>query len=187
MIISGEVSFIGNKARSGGGISYTTFNLEGSKPIAMELQEPLNMTFYGNIAKENGAAIYIEDYYLDTYLCPLLAAHISQLPCFLKIKNTTKSLSQMILNFIDNSATGSVLFGGAIEYCSVYENNISSLTGYEVLQNLSKRSFKIEENYASNPTLKIGLCDNNNTRWIFKERCPTRSTIQSVSNCFRRI
>ena len=166
MIISGEVSFIGNKARSGGGISYSTFNPEGRKPIAMELQEPLNMTFHGNTATENGSAIHIEDYYLDTYLCPDLAAHRSLLPCFFKIKSTTKSLSQMNLNFIDNSATGSVLFGGAIEYCSAYESNISSLTGYEVLQNLSKRSFKIKENYASTPALKIRLCRNNNTRFI---------------------
>ena len=61
MIISGTVSFIQNKARSGGGISYSTFNPLQSNPIAMELQEPLNMTFYGNIAKENGSAIHIED------------------------------------------------------------------------------------------------------------------------------
>ena len=163
MIISGAVSFIGNKAKSGGGISCSIFDLEGSQPIAMELQEPLNMTFYGNTAKENGAAIHIEDNYLDTYLCPDLETHRSQLHCFFKIKNTTKSLSQMNLNFIDNSATGSVLFGGAIEYCSAYNSNISSLTGYEVLQNLSKGSFKIEENYASTPALKIRLCENNNT------------------------
>ena len=77
------------------------------------------MTFYGNTAKENGATIHIEDYYLDVYLCPDLASLKSHLPCFFKIKNTTKSLSQMNLYFIDNSATGSVLFGGAIEYCSI--------------------------------------------------------------------
>ena len=163
MIISGTVSFIGNKAKSGGGISYSINDLEGSKPVAMELQEPLNMTFYGNTAKENGAAIHIDDFYLDTYLCPDLAAHRSQLHCFFKVKNTNKSLSQMNLNFIDNSATGSVLFGGAIEYCSAYESNISSLTGYEVLQNISKGSFKIKENYASTPALKIRLCRSNNT------------------------
>ena len=155
MVISGAVSFIGNNARSGGGISYSTSNPAGSKPIAMELQEPLNMTFYRNTAKKNGGAINIEDYYLDTYLCPFLAAHISELPCFFKIKNKTKSLSQMNLNFINNSATGSVLFGGAIEYC---DSNISSLTGYEVLQNLSKRSFKIKD-YASTPALRIRLCE----------------------------
>ena len=166
MIISGAVSFIGNKATSGGGISYSTFTQGGSKPIAMELQEPLNMTFYGNSAKENGAAIYIKDNFLDTYLCLVLAAHNSQLPCFIKIKNNTKSLSQMNLNFIENSATGSVLFGGAIEYCSAYESNISSLTGYEVLQNLSNISFKIKENYASTPALKIRLCENNNAGFI---------------------
>ena len=166
MIISGAVSFIGNKAISGGGISYSTFNPGGSTPIPMELQEPLVMTFYGNTAKENGAAIYIEDHYLDTYLCADLAAHRSILPCFFKIKNTTKSLSQMNINFIDNSATGSVLFGGAIEYCSAYKSNISSLTGYEVLQNLSNSNFKIKENYASTPALKIRLCENNNAGFI---------------------
>ena len=69
MTISGTISFIGNKARSGGGISCLIINPDGSKPIAMELQEPLNMTFYGNTAKENGSAIHIEDNYLDTYLC----------------------------------------------------------------------------------------------------------------------
>ena len=165
MIISGTVSFIGNKAKRGGGISCLIFNPGGSKPIAMELQEPLNMTFYGNTAKENGSAIYIQDY-LDTYLCPVLAAYKSQFPCFIKIKNTTKSFSQMNLNFIENSATGSVLFGGAIEYCSAYESNISSLTGYEVLQNLSNSNFKIKENYASTPALKIRLCENNNVGLI---------------------
>ena len=165
MIISGAVSFIGNKAKRGGGISCLIFNPGGSKPIAMELQEPLNMTFYGNTAKENGSAIYIQDY-LDTYLCPVLAAYKSQFPCFIKIKNTTKSFSQMNLNFIENSATGSVLFGGAIEYCSAYESNISSLTGYEVLQNLSNSNFKIKENYASTPALKIRLCENNNVGLI---------------------
>ena len=165
MIISGAVSFIGNKAKRGGGISisYSTSNPKVSKVIAMELQEPINLTFYGNIAKENGSAIHIED---DTYLCPDLAAYKLHHPCFFKIENTTKSLSQMNLNFIDNSATGSVLFGGAIEYCSAYDSNISSLTGYEVLQNISKRSFKIKENYASTPTLKIRLCRNNNIGFI---------------------
>ena len=164
MIISGAVSFIGNKATRGGGISCSTFIPVGSRPIPMELQEPLVMIFYGNTA--NGAAIYIKDYYLDTYLCADLAIHRSILPCFFKIKNKTKSLSQMNINFIDNSATGSVLFGGAIEYCSAYKSNISYLTGYEVLQNLSNSSFKIKENYASNPVLKIRLCRKNNTGFI---------------------
>ena len=166
MIISGAVSFIGNKAKRGGGISCLIFNSDGSKPIAMELQEPLNMTFYGNTATENGGAIYILDYYLDTYLSPDLAAYKSQHPCFIKIKNTTKSLSQMNLYFIENSATGSVLFGGAIEYCSAYKSNISSLTGYEVLQKLSNSSFKIKENHAPTPALKIRLCENNNAGFI---------------------
>ena len=73
------------------------------------------------------------------------------------------SLSSVNLNFTDNQAhDGSFLFGGHIEICHVDTKTIGTTTGYKLLQRLSRNTFKIEQEYASIPAMKIVHCKHNN-------------------------
>ena len=154
MTLSGFVVFMANKAWCGGGISlYYTSEITKLSPNFVIFDEPLNLLFHSNVAKRSGGALHIYDSYLD---CRKLTNY-SIFNCFFTVND---SINLVNLNFTDNKASdrSTSIYGGAIQYCQVNVKNKISY-GYQVLQNLTKTTTDIKNEYTNDGTYKICLCN----------------------------
>ena len=183
MTLTGSVNFVANQAQSGGGIS-TYYNSEpGLHSLNfISFQEPLNLTFYANIAKTTGGAMYINDVYLNNRLCEYVeySFHRKKLiSCFFALNG---SVSLIDLNFTSNKAlAGEGIYGGAIKYCSVEVFKLRQ-AGYLVLQELIKYSTKIENLYANLDVLEIRYCINGTTPDLYNQSVDIRVQRGQVFN-----
>ena len=167
MTLTGSVIFIGNKAQSGGGISiYYSSEPRINNPNFLVFQEPLDILFYSNVATQFGGAMYINDKYLDTKLCEYLFPYKKFTnKCFFTLKFGLER--NVNLNFTNNQAlAGAGIYGGAIQYCLVELRN-KTQRGYEVLQDLSITSIKIQKLY-NNVALKTRSCINGTTPYLLR-------------------
>ena len=153
MTLTGSVLFIENKANHGGGISiYYTSDSRISRPNLTIFQEPLDILFFSNVATQFGGALYITD---DNSDCRQLS-NSSNFNCFFTVNG---SISFVKLNFTWNEAPeGAGIYGGTIQYCKVEVGN-QKHRGYQVLQNLTKTSIKIQNEYGSPDAREIRLCN----------------------------
>ena len=169
MTLTGSVIFVANRAQSGGGISiYYSSEPKISNPNFLVFQEPLDMLFYENVAKRFGGAININDRYLDTRLCEYLFPYkLFTNKCFFTLKFGLES--NVSLNFTSNQAlAGAGIYGGAIQYCLVEIGN-KPQCGYEVLQDLSVTSTKIQNLYDHFVPLKTRYCINGITPYLRRQ------------------
>ena len=154
MTLTGSVIFLANEAWWGGGISiYYTSDILKCSPNFITFEEPLNLLFHSNIAKKSGGALYIYDEYFD---CRKLTSY-SIFNCFFTVNG---SIHFVNLNFTDNKASdnSTSIYGGAIQYCQVKVKN-QKLKGYRLLQNLTKTSTDIKNEYANHYIYKVRLCN----------------------------
>ena len=152
MTLTGSVIFMANKAENGGGMSIF-YNSDSTKchPHFIIFQEPLNILFHSNTAKRLGGAMAIEDtnsgcrqwdpYYFNYFFT------VNGFIRFIK------------LNFTGNRASeGNNIYGGGIQYCEVVITN-QRQRGYKVLQNLTKVSTEVQNEYANHNLCEIRLCN----------------------------
>ena len=154
MTLTGSVIFMANKARLGGGISiqYNSDLRKCYNPNFIIFQEPLDLLFLSNSARNFGGVLYIED---ANSACrqsnPLYYSY-----CFLTMNGSTKFVK---LNFTGNKASvGTGIYGGAIQYCEVGLLS-ERQKGYKVLQNRTKTSTEIQHKYANLKTYETHLCN----------------------------
>ena len=154
MTLTGTVIFMANKAEYGGGISMFYSSDSGKNyPNFIIFQEPLDILFHSNAARELGGALYIND--ADSG-CKQHEEYNYIFYCFFTVNGSMKFVT---LNFIGNKASdGTGIYGGAIQYCEVVGSN-QRQKGYKVLQTLTKNSTEIQHKYANHYPYKIRLCN----------------------------
>ena len=153
MTLTGSVVLLSNKANHGGGINiHYIYDSRKCHSNFIILQEPLDLLFHSNFAKRFGGALYVNDansgcrqwdtrYYFY---------------CFFRVNGSMRYIK---LNFTGNKALkGTGIYGGAIQYCEVEVRN-QRQRGYIVLQNLTKTSTAIQNEYASDIPYEIRLCN----------------------------
>ena len=152
MTLTGFVLFMENKAIHGGGIAiHYTSDSRICRPNLIIFQEPLDILFYSNVG-QFGGALYIYDDYSD---CSQVS-NSSNFNCFFAVNGSTSIVQ---LNFTGNEAPeGAGIYGGGIQYCQVEVGN-QKHEGYQVLQNLTKNSIKIPNEYGSSDSYEIRLCN----------------------------
>ena len=149
MTLTGSIIFIANKAGKGGGISiyYST----KCHPNFIIFKEPLDVLFHSNIAGGLGGALYIHD---ENPQCGPQEPYYFN--CFFTVNG---SISFIKLNFTGNKASeGTGIYGGGIQYCEVEVKN-QRQRGYKVLQELTKTSTEIQNEYANHKPYEISFCD----------------------------
>ena len=150
MTLKGSVIFKANKALNGGGISIN-MNSRNCYSSFIIFQEPLDLLFYSNSATYFGGALYIVD--ADPG-CREWESHYN-FNCFFTVNVSTKFFH---LNFTGNKASeGTAIYGGRIQYCEMEIRN-QRQKGYNILQNLTNTSTKIQNQYAINNPFEILLC-----------------------------
>ena len=167
MTLSGSVIFVANKAQNGGGISiYYSSEPRLNNPNFLMFHEPLDIVFHANVAKRFGGAMYINDRNLDTKLCEYLLPDGKIInKCFFTMKSGLER--NVSINFMNNQAlAGAGIYGGAIQYCLVDLRNKTQL-GYKILQDLTKRSTRIQDLYDNFEALKLCHCINDTTPDLF--------------------
>ena len=150
MSLTGSVVLLSNKADHGGGI-YTHYISDSRKCHSnfFVFQEPLDLLFHSNVAERLGGALFEND---ANSGCRQRDTHY----CFFTVIGSMRFIK---LNFTGNKAlTGTGIYGGAMQYCDVEVRN-QRQKGYIVLQNLTKTSNKIQNEYASDNTYEICLCN----------------------------
>ena len=107
MIIEGTVHLVGNEAENGGGVSLE----RNAKLSGLISGDDHIINFIKNEASRYGGAIYVDDE-TNPDMCATLNG-TSSTECFLK---------SLYINMLDNTAgmSGSDLFGGLLDRCSVY-------------------------------------------------------------------
>ena len=154
MTLTGSVLFMENKAIYGGGVFiFYTADSRISHPKFIIFQEPSDILFYSNVARQFGGALYIDKENSD---CKKLSNY-SIFNCFFTVNG---SVNFVKLNFKGNEAfDGTAIYGGAIQYCQLEVGN-QKQRGYQVLQNLTNTSsIKIQNEYGSCDSNKIYLCN----------------------------
>ena len=153
MTLTGSVILKEITAGNGGGISlYYISNSRYCYSNFIIFEEPLDILFHSNAAKRLGGALYIED---ASSSCRQWDTH-SIFNCFFTVNGTMKYVE---LNFSGNKALeGSGIYGGGIQYCEVEVRN-QRQKGYKVLQNLTKTSTEIQNEYANRNAYKINFCN----------------------------
>ena len=149
MTLTGFVMFTVNKARLGGAVSiyYNSRNY----PNFIIFQEPLDMLFNSNIARELGGALYIND--ADSGCRQQESCYFFY--CFFTVNGSMRFVN---IKFLGNKASyGTGIYGGAIQYCKLEVRN-KIQRGYKVLQNMTK-STAIQNEYANRNPYKIRLCN----------------------------
>ena len=166
MTLTGSVIFVANKA-FGGAISIPYISEPSiDRPNFLVFQEPLDITFYANIARGVGGAIYICDQYLDFRLCESLYRNNEINKCFFALNMGLKNF--ISLSFTSNQAIASAdIYGGALEYCLVKVGN-ETQHGYQVLQDLIKTS-NLKSIYANFEALTACYCMNGTTPDLYNE------------------
>ena len=167
--MSGNQQFIGNEGVYGGAMA-----LQGSTSLILSPSSTTNFT--ENQARTFGGAIYFED-----SISSIQCSQISGVPkdCFLKLNDSTSNVSEISLVFVRNQAgtSGSVMFGGELNYCSFYKgytdeagsndgqiNYYNSVDPIQVIRNLSTIISYNEEDALSDITslpVQVCKCDNN--------------------------
>ena len=167
MTLTGSVIFVANKAFKGGAISIPYISEPSiDRPNFLVFQEPLDITFYANIARSVGGAIYIYDQYLDFRLCESLYRNNEINKCFFALNKGLKNFISLI--FTSNQAVASAdIYGGALEYCLVKVGN-ETQHGYQVLQDLIKTS-NLKSIYANFEALTACYCMNGTTPDLYNE------------------
>ena len=154
MTLSGSVIFKANKALYGGGISmYYISDSRKCHPNLIIFQEPLDLLFHSNAARELGGALFIDD--ANSGCRQQDSSH--SFNCFFTV---TGSIRFIKLNFTGNRAcNGTGIYGGLIQYCDVEVGN-QRQSGYKVLQNLTKNTTtEIKNKYANSNAYEIHLCN----------------------------
>ena len=153
MILTGSIIFVANKAKRGGGTSVYTSEQGDYEPYCIEFQEPLDIIFYTNIAKETGGAIYVDDEYLDSPYCEYPDYYY----CFFNVNGLKLHIN---LNFTENKALtgGPGIYGGAIQFCTV-ETMYEVMHGVNALQKLMKTSTNILNLYDNFDVLQTLFCN----------------------------
>ena len=107
---SGNIDFRMNHASKGGAIYLDT----GSQ---LELQSPVAVSFHNNTAGTRGGALLVKDSICENNLLKA---------CFYEVQSASSTPTEDIfLEFTGNSANaGSVLYGGALDYCEVWVNGV---------------------------------------------------------------
>ena len=154
MTLTGSVIFIANTAEDGGGIK-TFYNSDSGKcnHNFIIFQEPLDLLFHSNAAKRLGGALFVGD---EISGCREWKSYYF-LYCFFTVNG---SINFINLTFTGNKAIeGTGIYGGTIQHCEVDVKN-ERQRGYKVLQNLTKISNKIQNEYANNYNVyEIQLCN----------------------------
>lgn len=168
--MSGGQQFTRNEGVYGGAMA-----LQGSTFII--LSPPSTTRYTGNQAKTFGGAIYFED-----SISSIQCSEISSIPkdCFLMLNESTPDYNDISLVFDRNQAgtSGSVLFGGELNYCSLYIGytdelgsndgrvNYNSADPLEVVRSLSTIIADSRDDTVSDITslpVQVCKCDNKST------------------------
>ena len=150
--LTGSVIFMGNKAWFGGGIFFFSDTRNCHRPNLIIFQEPLDVLFHSNAAIGPGGALYIHD--VNSRCREWDPSFFFY--CFFTVNGSIRFIS---LNFTGNKASeGKGIYGGTIQYCEV-EVSIKRQKGYKVLQNLTKTSTEIQNEYAHDEAFEIRLCN----------------------------
>jgi len=157
MTLSGSVMFVANNAQNGGGISkYFTSDPTVNSQNFIVFQESLNLSFYDNLAKKYGGALYINDIYLDARWCEYSSHHKERNQCFFTIIGLT-SLIQIYFSGNQALIGGSGIYGGAIKYCKVsHKTHIGSTLLQDMLP---INNLKMQHLYDNFDTIKVRFCE----------------------------
>ena len=185
LTLSGHVLFSANTALRGGAVyaTYSRINFQESIHFLnnsaisidknragyggamylfeshLELLAPVEVVFHNNTASELGGALYVDDQVYD-YLCKgNLPRNTIIIICFFEVKSEHNSFQDVHLEFTGNSAAGgSVLHGGALEYCKLQVNSVPQINGLQFLENITTiYNNNSKPRITSNP-YKIFLC-----------------------------
>ena len=168
--MSGNQRFIKNEGVYGGVMA-----LQGSTSLILTSYSTINFT--ENQAKTFGGAIYFED-----SISSIQCSEVSSAPkdCFLMVNDSTSDTNDISLVFDRNQAgtSGSVMFGGELNYCSLYigyidnlgsndgQVNYNSADPVQVIRSLSMIISDSKDDTVSDITslpVQVCKCDNKST------------------------